>query len=86
MRRDTRYTLDRVYWDYGVGVGLSDIVSVYTYVGTAKTSTLYTNIPHGLNRITKVSISSAGAGYGNGLSSSEDLYNAILFGLYTNVG
>jgi len=74
----TRNTLDRVYWDYGVGVGLTDIVSVYTDVGTAKTSTLYTNIPHGLNRITKVSISSAGAGYGNGLSSSEDLYNAIL--------
>ena len=71
----TRSTIDKRYWDYGVGVGITDIIST---VGSGNTVTIYTDVAHGLERITQVSINSAGSGYGNGSGSEENLYNAVL--------
>ncbi len=75
----TRGAIDKVYWDYGVGIGITDIVS---QTGTGNTVTIYTDIPHGLNRITNMSITSAGAGYGTTLGLAQSLYN-VSVGLVT---
>ena len=66
--------IDTAFFDFGVGIGITDIVSNPT--GTAHT--IFTNIDHGLNRIATVSIASSGAGYGNGTGVVENLYNAVL--------
>ena len=57
--------------DNDIGVGITDIVSP-----TGSTHTIHTTIDHGLNRVTKLSITDVGGGYGNG--SAGDLYNAKL--------
>jgi hypothetical protein len=77
----TKQAIDRAYVDFGIGVGITDIVS--TAAGTAHT--LFTSYDHGLNRITSVSITSAGAGYGNGTGSAENLYNATLTNSNTGI-
>ena len=61
-------------YDFGVGVGITDIVS--SSDGT--THTIHTTHDHGLNKVTKLSVGSAGAGYGNGTGGTEYLYNAVL--------
>ena len=61
-------------YDFGVGVGITDIVS--NSAGTAHT--IHTTHDHGLSKVTKLSISAAGAGYGNGTGGTEYLYNAVL--------
>ena len=71
----TRSTIDKTYWDYGVGVGLTDIQSA-SVVGNGVT--IYTDVSHGLERITRVSITDEGAGYGNGSAAVENHYNAVL--------
>lgn len=74
----TKTTIDRSLNDFAIGVGITDIVS--NTAGTAHT--IFTNISHGLNRITNVTINSAGSGYGNG-TGGESLYNALLTGSST---
>ena len=76
----TRGAIDKVFWDYGVGIGITDIVS---QTGTGNTITIYTDVPHGLNRITNMSLTSTvGAGYGTTLGLAQSLYN-VSVGLAT---
>ena len=70
----TKKATERIYRDFGVGVGITDIVS--TAAGTAHT--IYTSHDHGLNAITSLTITDAGSAYGNGTGSAESLYNASL--------
>ena len=67
----TKETVNLMVRDTDIGVGVTDIVST---TGTAHT--IYTSIDHGLNKVTKLSIVTGGAGYGSGTSGS--LYNAKL--------
>lgn len=70
----TKETLNKCLFEFGVGIGLTDIVSNPT--GTAHT--FYTKYDHSYSGITSVSITNAGAGYGYG--SATNLYNAQLVG------
>ena len=72
----TRYVASQGQVDLAVGFGITDITS--NSAGTAHT--IFTKTEHGLNRITKVSITSAGVGYGNNTGGVESLYNASLTG------
>ena len=78
----TRETLEKVSRDVNTGVGITDIQS-----STDGTSVvIFTDRDHGLNAVTRVSISAAGAGYGNGTGGVENLYNAILSGSTSGTG
>ena len=68
----TRETIDRFVKDVDVGIGLTDIVTSSGGVGHR----FNTEIDHGLQRITRVSIASSGANYGTGVDA--DYYNARL--------
>lgn len=68
----TREAVDKSYLDFGVGTGVTDITST-----NANTHTIFTNVEHGLNRITTLTITNGGAGYGNGVGA-ENIYNAGL--------
>jgi len=70
----TKETINKNLDDINVGFGITNLVS--NVAGTAHT--IYTNIDHGLNRITAVSIGNSGTGYGSG--SAVSLYNARLVG------
>ena len=70
----TKETINKTLDDINVGFGVTNIIS--NIAGTAHT--IYTNIDHGLNRITSVSIGSSGTGYGSGTATA--LYNAHLVG------
>jgi hypothetical protein len=70
----TKETINKTLDDINVGFGVTNIIS--NIAGAAHT--IYTNIDHGLNRITAVSIASSGSGYGSG--TATDLYNANLVG------
>lgn len=72
QRSITRETIEKGLSRFGVGIGISDIVS--DGVGVAHTVT--TSIGHGLNRIVEFTINDVGSGYGNG--SSGTYYNAEL--------
>ena len=76
----TKTTVDRGLYDLSVGAAITDIVS--NSAGTAHT--IFTNIEHGLNRITTLSVTpgAAGTAYGNG-TGGENLYNATLTGSAT---
>ena len=74
----TKETLTKYNRDQTIGVGITEITSV---AGTAHTIT--TNIDHGLNRVTKLTITDGGAGYGSG--SAGDLYNAKLVSIGSSV-
>ena len=74
----TRETLNKFNSDTDIGVNISNITS-----NTGTAHTIYTDIDHGLNRITKVSINDAGAGYGSG--SAGDLYNAKLVAIGSSI-
>ena len=69
----TKETTNKMLCDSDVGSALIDIVS-----STGIAHTIYTDIDHGLNRITKLSIVDGGSAYGSG--SSGSLYNARLVG------
>ena len=71
----TKEALGKGLVDFGVGIGLTNIVS--NSVGTSQT--FYTKTDHGFNRITTVSIANAGTGYGSG--TAGNLYNAKLVGI-----
>lgn len=72
QRSITRETIEKGLSNFGIGIGVSDIVS--DGVGVAHTIT--TTIGHGLNRLVEFSITDVGSGYGNG--SSGTYYNAEL--------
>jgi hypothetical protein len=66
-------TLNR-FQDSGVGIGITDIVSDTPGIA----HTIFTNLEHSLNRITKLEVIDPGQGYGSG--SPTVLYNARLVG------
>ena len=74
----TKETTNMMLCDSDVGSKLVDIVS-----STGIAHTIYTNIDHGLNRITKLSIVDGGSAYGSG--SSGSLYNARLVSIGSSV-
>lgn len=74
----TKETLDKYNDDNAIGVGITNI---YSLSGIAHT--IYTAHDHGLNRITSVTITDAGAGYGDG--TAGDLYNASLTAIGSSV-
>ena len=70
----TRETLESNLKDFGVGIGITNIIS--NPVGTSHT--FYSKIDHGLNRAVSVSIIGVGANYGVGSGTTQVLYNAKL--------
>ena len=74
----TKESVDRLLRDSGAGIGITDIVST-----DSTTHVIHTQSDHGLNRITSVSITDAGVGYGNSTGGTEYLYNATLIGSST---
>lgn len=81
----TKESLGRALLDFGVGVGLTNIVSYFDGLSVSPyIHTLYTRLDHGLNRAVEVSIVSGGAGYGFGAAGS--LYNAPLVGIAGTFG
>jgi hypothetical protein len=69
----TKETINKVFNDSDIGIGLTDIRSV-----SSTLHDIHTELDHGLNRITRVSITNAGTGYGSG--TPGDYYNASLVG------
>ena len=74
----TKETVNKLIRDTDVGVGIVDITSA---TGTAHTIT--TSIDHGLNKVTALTITNGGTGYGSG--TAGDLYNARLVGIGASV-
>jgi len=72
----TKESLSKGLVDFGVGIGLTDIVSSSTGIA----HTFHTTIDHGFNPITSVGITSTGIAYGGGSGGVENLYNARLVG------
>ena len=72
----TKESLSKGLVDFGVGIGLTDIVSSTTGIA----HTFHTTIDHGFNPITSVNITSVGFAYGEGSGGVENLYNARLVG------
>ena len=68
----TKETINKFIKDIDVGIGITDIVTSTT----GKSHRINTNIDHGFNRITAVSIASSGTGYGTQVDA--DYYNAKL--------
>ena len=77
----TRESLSKGLVDFGVGIGLTDIVSSATGIA----HTFHTTIDHGFNPITSVGITSTGLAYGGGSGAVENLYNARLVGIGTSI-
>ena len=77
----TRESLSKGLVDFGVGIGLTDIVSSTTGIA----HTFHTTIDHGFNPITSVGITSTGLAYGGGSGAVENLYNARLVGIGTSI-
>jgi len=77
----TRESLSKGLVDFGVGIGLTDIVSSSTGIA----HTFHTTIDHGFNPITSVGITSTGIAYGGGSGGVENLYNARLVGIGTSI-
>ena len=73
----TKETINKVFNDSDIGIGLTDIRSV-----SSTSHNVFTSLDHGLNRITRVSITNAGTGYGSG--TPGDYYNASLVGIGTS--
>ena len=73
----TKETLNKKVLDSGVvlGNGISDIVS-----SSASLHTIKTNIDHGLNRLTRVTIGVGQSGVGYGTGVEQEIYNANLVG------
>jgi hypothetical protein len=73
----TKETINKVFTDSDIGIGLTDIRSV-----SSTSHNIHTKLDHGLNRITRVSITNAGTSYGSG--TPGDYYNASLVGIGTS--
>jgi hypothetical protein len=80
----TSESIGRFTSDVNIGFGLTDIQSNPNGIQHS----IFTTIDHGLNRITRVSISpgGGGSGYGTGLFAEEVFYNAQLVGSATGEG
>ena len=74
QRSITGETLEKLFDETGIGVGVTGIIS--NNVGTAYT--IFTEHDHGLNRITRPVIDNPGAGYGDGSTTIQYYYNAKL--------
>jgi hypothetical protein len=70
----TKETINKSFKDSDIGIGVTDIRSI-----SPTNHTIFTSHDHGLNRITQVSITNPGSGYGPGVPG--DYYNATLVGL-----
>ena len=71
----TKEVINKNIRDFVVGVRILDIES-----SSGTSHTITTREDHGLNRITRVAISSVGSNYGDGSGSIQTLYNARLVG------
>ena len=69
----TKENLKKYNVDFNVGIGVSQLVTA-----AGLSHTISTKIHHGFNRITEVSISDEGTGYGDGVD--RVYYNAVLTG------
>ena len=69
----TKETINKVFNDSEIGIGLTDIRSI-----SSTSHDIHTELDHGFNRITRVSITTPGAGYGSG--TAGNFYNASLVG------
>ena len=69
----TKETTNKFVRDVNIGFGITDLAS---QSGTAHT--IYTQVDHGFNRATSLSIVNAGSGYGSG--APANIYNARLVG------
>jgi hypothetical protein len=69
----TKETINKVFNDSDIGIGLTDIRSV-----SSTSHTIHTELDHGLNRITRLTITSGGLGYGSG--TATNFYGATLVG------
>jgi hypothetical protein len=73
----TKETVNKLFNDGQIGIGLTDIRS-----GTSTSHTIHTELDHGLNRITRISITNGGLGYGSG--TATNFYGATLVGIGTS--
>ena len=78
----TKETLDLINKEKNVGIGITDIQTN----ADGSSITIFTDRDHGLRQVTRVSIASSGAGYGNGSGGTEHLYNAVLSGSSSGKG
>ena len=78
----SKETLDKISGEFNAGVGITDIQTN----ANGSDITIFTDRDHGLQTLTRVSIASSGAGYGNGSGGTENLYNAILSGSTSGTG
>jgi hypothetical protein len=69
----TKETINKTLKDSDIGIGLTDIRSV-----SSTSHNIFTSLDHGLNRITRLSITNPGTSYGSG--TPGDYYNATLVG------
>jgi len=74
----TKETVISTLENYGVGIGVTDILSEDEVDGYRHT--IFTKNDHGLNRIVKVEVVDPGTNYGTGIGVTENLYNAKLVG------
>ena len=74
----TKEALTKSLKDYDVGIGITDIVTPNVGVGT--NHIIWSEVDHGLNRVTKLSLTEAGSGYGVNSGAAEEYYNARLVG------
>ncbi len=75
----TKTSLDKFNHSFQVGVGITDIATLYdSTVSAGSTHTIFLDREHRYNSIAGVTITSAGSAYGNGTGSEENLYNARL--------
>ena len=73
----TKETIHKTLKDNEIGIGLTDIRSV-----SSTSHDIHTELDHGLNRITRVSVTNPGLGYGSG--TSGDFYGTSLVGIGTS--
>jgi hypothetical protein len=74
----TKETVISALENYGVGFGVTDIVSEDEIDGYRHT--IFTAHDHGLNRVVEVEVEDPGTNYGTGIGITENLYNARLVG------
>jgi hypothetical protein len=71
----TKETVNKIANDFGLGIGVTNVYST-----SGSDHIIHTEIDHGLNRITRVGIVSAGLNYGSGIGVTQTFYNARLVG------
>ena len=80
----TRETVTKGLTDNSIGVGITDIWTDGTVTPVGSSHTIYTDIDHGLNRITAVSIANSGSNYG-ATAAAQNLYDAKLISIGSSV-